>query len=796
MTAKKALMGFILILILLAAMGLAEVKTFKVKEMDLVKIVPEASDLDKDTIIYYYSYPLNENGEWQTTYGDAGEYYLNVTASDGKSEEIQRVKLVVDKVNRAPLILEKKLVIKETQTIDLKSIIKDPDGDPLAYSFNPPFNPSGVWKTKFGDARSFLASFVVSDGAATVNGRVEIEVQSTNQEPKITGSFSDQKVIELTEDNKLDFYVDAEDPEEKALVYSWSLDGTIIEDEAQGEIYVGFNSSGEHVLAVTISDGMIAVSKDWKIIITDVYRVPEFSVLPVTVKEGELVKLQLPEFDQDGHELAYSFEETKSAEKSAEIDSVGKWQTDYKDAGEYNIKVIASNGEFSAEQKVKISVINVDRAPILKLPAAVGINEGEELKVFIDAEDPDGDKVEIIFNQIPAGAEFSDKTGVVTWKVPYDVIARKPGRLNNLLNRLRWEKYLLNRKSFLLDVEACDEELCALGTANITVYNTNQPPIITNVEVSEAKETDTVEISVNSFDPDLDITKTYFTSPVGKRNGKWETNYGDKGNHTIYVTVTDGISPVTVPVEINVKKNNRVPSLKLRDDKVTVNEGQEFTLVLNAEDADKDALTLRLDNYPEGSSFAGGKFVWAPGYDTVKNKTNSWWANFVSGYNSLNRKFSSDKTVQWLSFVTSDGEAETIHPVKVTVKNVNQKPEIVDFMPSSTLENTAIVELGKPVIFHVAVKELDNEPLDYIWEFGLGQEGVEGTDTVQRTFTTTGVKKVKVTISDGRDEVVKEWRVKVVEASSPELASVSEPQEEPFTFKVYVVEGNKSTQVN
>ncbi len=789
MAAKKVLMGLILILVLLAALGLAEVKTFKVKEMDLVKIIPEATDLDQDAVTYYYSPPLNEKGEWQTAYGDAGEYYLNITASDGQSEEVQRIKLVIDKVNRAPLITENKLVIKETQTIDLKNIIKDPDGDPLVYTFNSPFDQSGIWKTKFGDARSFLTNFVVSDGSATVNGRVEIEVQSTNQEPMIIDAFSDDEVIHLKEDNKLKFYVEAEDPDQGKLAFSWSLDEDVIEDEEQGEVYFGFNSSGEHVLAVTINDGIVPVSKDWKIIIEDVNRIPEFSVLPLlVVKEGELAKLNLSEVDQDGHKLTYSFE-------GADFDASGSWQTNYKDAGEYEIKVTASNEEFSAKQNVKVSVINVNHAPVLKLPPTASINEGEELRVFIDAEDPDGDKITFSFKQIPLGAEFSTKDKVITWDVPYDAIVRKPGKFNNLLNRLGWEKYLLEKKVVPLEVEACDNELCTIGNVNITVYNINRPPVITGVEVNEAKETDVLQVSVSSFDPDLDVIRTYFTSPVGKRNGKWKTNYGAQGNHTVYVTVTDGISPTTVPVEINVKKNNRAPSFKLRDDKVTINEGQEFTLVFNAEDDDKDTLRLRLDNYPEGASFYESKFVWTPSYDTVKNKTNSWWTNFVSKYKSLNRKFSSDKTVQWLSFVASDGETETIHPVKVTVKNVNRKPEIVDYMPSSTLENTAIVELSKPVIFHVAVKDLDNEPLDYTWAFGLGQEEVKGTDTVQRTFTTPGVKKVRVVASDGRDEVVKEWRVKVVEASSPELASASESQEEPFTIKVYVVEGNKSTLV-
>src|SRR3989338_9561281 len=53
-----------------------------VKETELVNLVPNAEDPDKDALIFTFTSPLDDNGQWQTTYGDAGEYTITVTASD------------------------------------------------------------------------------------------------------------------------------------------------------------------------------------------------------------------------------------------------------------------------------------------------------------------------------------------------------------------------------------------------------------------------------------------------------------------------------------------------------------------------------------------------------------------------------------------------------------------------------------------------------------------------------------------------------------------------------------------
>jgi len=109
----------ILFLFLLGS-ALASVQILRVTETDLVKLQVDGHDADDDPLVYTYSPPLNQQGEWQTTYGDAGEYNLRIAASDGKAETTEFVKLIVDKKNRPPQLRHEKVTVDEGEMISLK----------------------------------------------------------------------------------------------------------------------------------------------------------------------------------------------------------------------------------------------------------------------------------------------------------------------------------------------------------------------------------------------------------------------------------------------------------------------------------------------------------------------------------------------------------------------------------------------------------------------------------------------------------------------------------------------------
>jgi hypothetical protein len=772
---KLSLIALSMILLLvLVSSSLALSKTFTVKETDFVQIKAEAIDLDGDNIIYYYSTPLNELGEWQTGYDDAGEYDLELTASDGVNQVTQLVKLIVENRNQAPYLAENKLSSKETQTIDLKKLIVDPDEDPLNYNFDSPFDNNGVWSTGYDDEGTYTIDVIFSDGEFNSKGRIEITVLKTNQPPVILELFEEDKIVNAKEGKDLEFFVNAVDSDGEDLVIIWSYDDEIISERSSGDFYLDYNQMGEHTLKLAITDGVKEVIKEWTIKVEGTNRKPELVILPINLNEGETVYLDLPDVDLDGDELVYSFESPLNEE--------GEWTTDYEDEGSYELKITVSDGEFVNSEYVEIEVSNVDRSPVLKLPEELRVYEDETLSYTFDAIDLDGDKIEFSFDGLPEEAEFKDKT--LTWKPGYDYIRRSQGMISNILNTLRLEHLFLNSRSFSLAVTACSEDTCVTENTEVIVYNVNRKPEFTILNDLKITELDLAQLNTEAIDPDGDIVRVYFTDPLSKKAGEWQTDYDDEGVYTTYVTATDGKSGITMPVQITVEKNNREPSLHIQNDQLVVNENQQFMFTVSASDPDNDELTIKLDNPPPGASFNEGVFLWTPPYNVVVNRSDKWLDNFVSNFDHLNKKFSSEKATVWLNFVASDGSAEVVHPVKVIVKNVNVKPEILDVIPV----NQFTVPVGKPIVFHVTAKDFDGDRLTYEWDLGMRQTSVKGTDTISRTFTSAGKKNVEVSIDDGRDEVEREWEITAVQEKEV-VPTTPAPKGDPFNVVVYVIEG-------
>ena len=520
----KLILGLSLVVLLMFTAS-AAIKTFTVEETDFVRIAPEAVDLDGDKINYSYSPPLDEKGEWQTGYDDAGDYNINVTASDGKEQTTRTVKIIVNNKNQPPVITEKKIAAKETQLVDLKSIISDPDQDALSYTFHEPFDSNGLWPTDYGDSGSFVSLFTVSDGQFNVEGRVEIEIINTNQPPEITAAFSSQATVTASEGEELAFSASAQDSDDDQLTYQWDLDNETVSREREGEYYFGFSSSGKHILTVTVNDGKTTSSKEWTVKVENTNLPPEIEHLPVTVNEGEKVVLDFPEQDSDEEELTYSFD--------APLDSNGEWETGYGDAGNYKIEVTASDGEFETETVVELTVLDVDRAPIISFPEQLEINEGESKTWIFSADDPDDDRLSLEMDQQVAGLSFDLENKTIIWQPDYQTIKRSGGLISNLLNYFRLEHYFLDSKQEEMDINVCGEELCSATTLKLIVHNVNRAPQFNTIPTIYIAETEQIKLDISAVDPDNDLVRYYFTEPLEKRSGEGQTDFGDRGRHTV-----------------------------------------------------------------------------------------------------------------------------------------------------------------------------------------------------------------------------------------------------------------------
>ena len=140
-----------------------------VKETEPVKLNLKVTDPDGDPITYTYTNPLNEKGEWQTEAGDAGEYKVTITASDGKSTTTQDLLIVVESKNQLPVIKNvNDITVNEGQTVTLSPVVIDPENEEVSIKYSG-WMTSSQYKTNYNDAGVHKVTITTSDGPAIIS---------------------------------------------------------------------------------------------------------------------------------------------------------------------------------------------------------------------------------------------------------------------------------------------------------------------------------------------------------------------------------------------------------------------------------------------------------------------------------------------------------------------------------------------------------------------------------------------------------------------------------------------------
>ena len=244
-----------------------DLEVINVKENELVKLNVKVSDPDKDVVTYAFTKPLNKLGEWQTNYGDAGEYVVTLTATDGKLTTEKKVKIVVGRVNVPPTIDGiKDITVSEGEQINFEPKVNDPNGDAVSVSISEPLKS-----------------------------------------------------------------------------------GTFVSDHT---------SAGEYSIKVVATDGELDTEKVFKLTINDVNELPIVSGLEdVTIKEGEVVELNPAITDLDEDKITLTI--------SDPVGNDGVWETGYTDHGVYVITIVADDGKNKVTKKVTVTVEDINMPPVI-----------------------------------------------------------------------------------------------------------------------------------------------------------------------------------------------------------------------------------------------------------------------------------------------------------------------------------------------------------------------------------------------------------------------------------------------
>ncbi len=298
--------------------------------------------------------------------------------------------------NIPPILLpwpeDRHVEVLENRTARFGVIAEDEGPPPLSYAWRldglPVDNATGdsfVYATSYTDEGNHTVTVFVSDGAdppGTSSFTWNVKVVNVNLPPRLAGTEPGEGAVDLVETatGRREFRVNAEDPDEGHLEFTWLLDGEPVPEgdlSVDGSVYTyrfDFDSAGNHTLGCQVRDRAgEGFDLRWTLRVQDVNRLPSIHGIspdpPPTVPLGRTVRVTVNASDPDDDLLSYEWQ----------VDSVPVLTTTWPDwnftaqsSGSFTIEVWVSDGR--GEPVQAFTAVNVlpesppppePRAPLL-----------------------------------------------------------------------------------------------------------------------------------------------------------------------------------------------------------------------------------------------------------------------------------------------------------------------------------------------------------------------------------------------------------------------------------------------
>lgn len=236
-----------------------------VKENDHVELKVNITDPDEDPVTYTFSKPLSKTGEWKTNYGDAGEYIVTLTATDGVLSSTQKIRIVVERVNVPPEIVPPTdITVDEGEIVTFEPQVSDPNKDPVTVTISEPLK-SGTFETDHTSAGQYQIKISASDGELESVQAFTLTINDVNVLPEISGVED----LMLLEGEVIEIKPVITDLDEDEITL------TISEPVGNDGIWeTKFTDHGEYFVTITADDGKDRVIEKVKISIEDVNKPP------------------------------------------------------------------------------------------------------------------------------------------------------------------------------------------------------------------------------------------------------------------------------------------------------------------------------------------------------------------------------------------------------------------------------------------------------------------------------------------------------------------------------------------
>jgi parallel beta-helix repeat protein len=290
------------------------------------------------------------------------------------------------------------------------------------------------------------------------------------------------------------------------------------------------------------------------------------------VNEGDSLEFTHTSSDLDGDPLTYSW-----LLDSVEQSTSQNWtySPSYDDAGVHNVTLVVSDGELTDSQQWTVTVMNVNRPPIIDTyyPSTdPTINEGESQEFNVTYHDPDGAAVSVQWYLDGTPTTTDDS---YTFASDYD----SAGIYN-------------------ITVVVSDGLAQAFYEWDLTVSNVNRAPTIDShypVTNPTIQEGESQEFNITKFDLDGDpllVTWWLNQSDTGETSDSYTyaANHESAGTYNITVVVSDGLSQTLhqwILTVTDLKRDIAITNMSTSKNIV----GQGYTLSVNVTITNQGDLT-------------------------------------------------------------------------------------------------------------------------------------------------------------------------------------------------------------
>ncbi|MFQ5965361.1 MAG: fibronectin type III domain-containing protein [Candidatus Scalinduaceae bacterium] len=226
-----------------------------------------------------------------------------------------------------------------------------------------------------------------------------------------------------------------------------------------------------------------------------------------SVSEVQTLSFTISATDLDGETLSFTASNLPSGAIFNGSTKTFSWTPTYSQAGTYsNIVFQVSDGKDIDSESITITVVNVNRAPVLDPILNITVNEGVTLTLNPTATDPDGDPLTYTYSGWMTSASYTTNFN--------------------------------DAGTHTVTVTVSDGSLTDSQDVTIMVVNTNRAPVLNQISNITVNEGDTITLNPTATDPDGDpLTYTY---SGWMTSASYTTNFTDAGTHTVTVTVSDG----------------------------------------------------------------------------------------------------------------------------------------------------------------------------------------------------------------------------------------------------------------